>query len=140
MRPRSSADMVCHMRPVGFGALLALAACMTATASPAMLTSSLAGNWSGTVGITQYDAQLTQRAGDLAGAGAIGPAPGSGAAFATRLVELTGTFRASQVGLTFRSQSITIATFSGALVAPDVIRGAIEWDGAPAVPLTLYRR
>ena len=128
------------MRPVGFGVVLGLAGCLTATAPPGPPTPSLAGRWSGAVGIMQYDVLLAQQDSDLAGTGAIGPAPGSGAAFATRLVDLTGTFHTPQVRLTLRSQSSTIAAFSGVLVAPDVIRGAIAWDGTPAVPLTLYRR
>lgn len=101
---------------------------------------SLDGQWSGVVGIVEYDATLIQQGLNLTGSGAIGPTPSSGAEFPTRLASLTGTFHAPDVRLTFGSPSAVFATFSGVLVSPTVIRGVIQIDSTPGTSLTLYRR
>lgn len=125
------------MRPLVLVAVLGAAACATPAAPP---LGSLDGNWSGTVGIVEYDARLAQRGTELDGSGAIGPTPGSGAEFATRLTTVTGTFQRPDVRLTYGSVTGAIATFAGVVVSADVIRGTIQVDSAPAAPLTLYRR
>jgi hypothetical protein len=125
------------MRPLVLAAVLGAATCAT-PADP--LIGALDGSWSGTVGIVEYDARLAQRGSELDGTGAIGPTPGSGAEFATRLTTLTGTFRRPDVRLTYRSETGVIATFAGAVVSANAIRGTIQVHSAPAEPLTFHRR
>jgi hypothetical protein len=125
------------MRPLVLVAALGAAACGTPAAPP---LGSLDGNWSGTVGIVEYDARLAQRGSELDGSGAIGPTPGSGAEFATRLTTVTGTFRRPDVQLAYGSETGAIATFAGVVVSASAIRGTIQVGSAPAAPLTLYRR
>jgi hypothetical protein len=125
------------VRFLAFAAVLSVVTC-TAGTDPAV--GSLDGRWSGATGIVEYDAQLDQQGISLAGTGAIGPTAKSGAEFATRLTTIAGTFRAPNVQLTFGSEAGTVAVFSGVLVSADAIRGAIQFDSARGVPLTLYRR
>ena len=125
------------MRPLVLVAVLGTAACGT-PADP--LIGALDGKWSGTVGIVEYDARLAERGSELDGSGAIGPTPGSGAEFATRLTTVTGTFRRPDVQLTYRSGAGAIATFAGVVLSANEIRGAIQVDSGPAEPLRLYRQ
>jgi hypothetical protein len=125
------------VRSIAFAAVLSVAACTAITDPP---VGSLDGRWSGAVGIIEYDAQLAQQGVSLAGTGAIGPTPNSGAEFATRLTTISGTFRAPNVQLTFGSQTGAVAVFSGVLVSTNAIRGTIQTNSPPGTPLTLYRR
>jgi hypothetical protein len=125
------------MRALVLLAVLGAAACSTPAAPP---LGSLDGNWSGTVGIVEYEALLAQRGTELDGSGAIGPTPGSGAEFATRLTAVTGTVQRLDVRLTYGSETGAIATFAGVVVSASAIRGTIQVGSAPAAPLTLYRR
>lgn len=133
------------MRTLALVATLGLAACAgttdprTANDSVASF-GSLGGSWSGSVGIVEYDAQLNQQGTQLSGSGAIGPTPGSGAEFATRLTTMTGTDHTPQVVLQFVALSGDSPIFTGVQVSANEIRGAISDGLSAGEPLTLYRR
>lgn len=124
-------------------AALAVTACSGMTDPPAAnsLTrfGSLDGKWSGSVGIVEYDAQLVQQGFQLGGTGAIGPTPGSGAEFATRLTTITGTAHSPQVNFEFVTRSGGDLFFTGTQVSVNVITGTIQGPTAAGEPLTLSR-